>query len=50
MSAAMFELVMKSRVARRVEDRDDVTLKAIASASVPPTYAKLDELLDGWTP
>jgi prevent-host-death family protein len=50
MSAAMFEVVMKGRVARRVEDLDDDTLKAIAGASVPETHAALDDLLKDWTP
>jgi hypothetical protein len=41
---------MKGRVARRVEDLDDDTLKAIAGASVSETYAVLDHLLKDWTP
>jgi prevent-host-death family protein len=39
MSAAFFELVMKGRVARLVEDLDDDTLKAIAESSVPAGLA-----------
>jgi prevent-host-death family protein len=39
MSAALFEVVMKGRVARNVEDLDDDTLRAIAGASVPATTA-----------
>jgi prevent-host-death family protein len=50
MSAAFFELVMKGRVARRVEDLDDDTLKAIAASSVGPEYAALDDLIKDWTP
>ncbi len=50
MSAAFFELVTKGRVARRVEDLDDDTLKAIAASSVGPEYAALDDLIKDWTP
>lgn len=50
MSAAMFEVVMKGRVARPVEDLDDDTLRAIAGASVPATHVKLDKLIEDWTP
>lgn len=50
LSAAFFEMVMKGRVARPVEDLDDDTLKAIAGASVPAEYAALDELIKDWTP
>ena len=50
MSAAMFEVLTKGRVARLVEDLDDDTLKAIAGAAVPETHAALDELLKDWTP
>jgi hypothetical protein len=49
-SAAFFEMVMRGRVARPVEDLDDDTLKAIASASIPPEYATLDEIIKDWTP
>ena len=49
MSAAMFEVIMKGRVARRIEDLDDDTLQAIAGASVPETHAALDHLLKDWT-
>jgi len=42
MSAAFFEMVMKGRVARPVEDLDDDTLKAIARSSVSAEYAALD--------
>ncbi len=50
MSAALFEVVMKGRVARNGEDLDDDTLRAIAGASVPATYATLDRILEDWKP
>jgi prevent-host-death family protein len=50
MSAALFEVVMKGRVARNVEDLDDDTLRAIAGASVPGTHAALDRIIEDWTP
>ncbi len=50
MSAALFEVLTKGRVARPVEDLDDDTLKAIAAASVPVEHAALDSLLEDWTP
>ena len=50
LSAALFEVFTKGRVARPVEDLDDDTLKAIASASVPDEHAGLDSLLKDWTP
>ncbi len=50
MSAALFEVVMKGRVARLVEDLDDETLRAIAGASVAAAHAGLDALIEDWTP
>jgi prevent-host-death family protein len=50
MSAALFEVFVKGRVARPVEDLDDDTLKAIAEASVPDSHAALDQLLKDWPP
>jgi len=50
MSAALFEVLTKGRVARTVEDLDDDTLKAIATASVSSEHAGLDVLLTDWTP
>ncbi|MBB6309542.1 type II toxin-antitoxin system prevent-host-death family antitoxin [Xanthobacter tagetidis] len=50
MSAALFELVVKGRVARRVEDLDAQTLEAIAAAEVSADHAELDALLKDWTP
>ncbi len=49
-SAAFFDMVLKGRVARRVEDLDDDTLKAIAEAEVSPEYAALDALVKDWAP
>lgn len=49
-SAAFFEMVMKGRVARLVEELDDDTLKAIAGSEVGPEHAALDELLKDWKP
>ncbi len=43
-SAAAFETLVKGRVARRVEDLDDETLKAIAAAEVPAHFAYLDSI------
>lgn len=50
MSAALFEMVMKGRVARLVEELDDDTLRAIAGSSVEPEHAALDDLLKDWKP
>lgn len=49
-SAAFFEMVMKGRVARPVEDLDDDTLRAIAASTVPDEFAHLDELVKDWKP
>ena len=49
-SATLFELLTKGRVARRVEDLDDETVMAVAQSSVPPEYAHLDEIIKDWTP
>ena len=43
-SAAAFETLVRGRVARRMEDLDDETLKAIAAAEVPPHFAYLDKI------
>ncbi|MBV9825343.1 MAG: type II toxin-antitoxin system Phd/YefM family antitoxin [Alphaproteobacteria bacterium] len=40
MSAALFEVLIKGRVARKVEDLDAATLKAIAEASIPADDAR----------
>jgi prevent-host-death family protein len=43
-SAAMFEVLSKGRVARKAEELDGEALKAIASAEVPAQYAHLDAM------
>jgi prevent-host-death family protein len=43
-SAAAFETLVRGRVARRMEDLDDETLKAIAAAEVPAHFAYLDKI------
>ncbi|MGX9144847.1 type II toxin-antitoxin system prevent-host-death family antitoxin [Mesorhizobium sp. 128a] len=50
LSAAMFEVLVKGRVARPVEDLDDETLNAIARSAVPSEYDELDAMLKDWTP
>jgi prevent-host-death family protein len=50
MSAALFEIVIKGRIARRVEELDPDTLDAIARAEVPAGHEDLDLLLKDWTP
>jgi prevent-host-death family protein len=50
MSAAMFEVLIRGRVARPVEDLDDDTLKAIANSAVPPEFAALDKIIKDWSP
>ena len=41
-SAEFFDLATKGRIVRRVENLDADTLKAIAEAEVPDSYAYLD--------
>ena len=48
MSAALFETVMKGRVALLVEHIDDDTLNAIANSSVAPEHDHLDSLIEDW--
>ena len=43
-SADFFNAVLNGRVARRIEDLDEETIKAIASAEVPAQYSYLDKL------
>ncbi len=43
-SAALFETLVRGRVARRMKDLDDETLKAIAAAEVPAHFAYLENL------
>lgn len=50
MSAALFEIVIKGRIARKVEDLDEDTLKAIAESEVPAEFAYLDDLIKDWKP
>ncbi|WP_217576045.1 type II toxin-antitoxin system prevent-host-death family antitoxin [Mesorhizobium sp. GbtcB19] len=50
LSAAMFEVLVKGRVARPVEELDDETLKAIAESAVPSQHDELDQMLKDWTP
>ena len=45
-SAQFFETLVKGRVARRIEDLDEATIKAIAAAEVPAEFADLDDELD----
>jgi len=49
-SAEFFEMLLKGRIARRVEDLDHETLKAIADSAVPTDFAHLDTLIEGWAP
>ena len=50
LSAAMFEILTKGRIARKVEDLDDDTIAAIAGASTPEGHDNLDHLLEDWKP
>jgi PHD/YefM family antitoxin component YafN of YafNO toxin-antitoxin module len=50
LSATMFEVLVKGRVARPVEELDDETLKAIAESAVPSPHDELNQMLKDWTP
>jgi PHD/YefM family antitoxin component YafN of YafNO toxin-antitoxin module len=50
MSATLFEVITKGRIARRIEDAEDETLDEISRAKVAPEHAHLDDLLKDWTP
>lgn len=50
MSAALFEVLVRGRVARPVEELDDDTLKAIARSNVSADYAALDKIVADWAP
>ncbi|MBW8907980.1 MAG: type II toxin-antitoxin system prevent-host-death family antitoxin [Mesorhizobium sp.] len=50
LSAAMFEVLVKGRVARPVEELDDETRNAIAESAVPSEFDELDAMLKDWTP
>jgi len=45
-SAEYYELLTHGRIVRRIEDIDDETLRAIATAQVPAEYAYLDAELE----
>jgi PHD/YefM family antitoxin component YafN of YafNO toxin-antitoxin module len=50
MSASFFEMVMKGRVARSVEELQDDTLNAVANSAVSGEHASLDNLIKDWKP
>ena len=50
LSATMFEVLVKGRVAHPVEELDDETLKAIAESAVPSPHDELNQMLKDWTP
>lgn len=50
MSAEMYALIVKGRIARSVADIDDATLEAIRLSEVPPEFDHLDALLGDWKP
>ena len=50
MSASLFELIMKGRIARTVEELETDTMKAIAESKVLDGHASLDELVKDWNP
>ncbi len=50
LSAALFEVITKGRVATKIEDADYETLDEISRAKVSPEHAGLDSLLKDWTP
>jgi prevent-host-death family protein len=43
-SAAAFEVLVRGRVAQRMEDLDDESLKALAAAEAPAHFAYLDNI------
>jgi prevent-host-death family protein len=45
-SAHLFEVALKGRIARRIEELDDETVAAIASAEVPAEFAALDDKIE----
>lgn len=49
-SAEMFELIVKGRIARSVADIGDAALEAIRASEVPPEADHLDALLVDWKP
>lgn len=50
LSAALFEVLVRGRIARPIEDLDEDTLKAIARSAVPPEFAALDQIISDWSP
>lgn len=46
MSASLFEMVMKGRIARKIEDLDEATIRAIANARMSSEHDHLNHLLD----
>ncbi len=50
LTAALFEVLMKGRIARRIEDLDAETIEAILQSSVTSDRAAPDSILDDWTP
>jgi PHD/YefM family antitoxin component YafN of YafNO toxin-antitoxin module len=49
-SADLYELIVKGRIARSVADLDDDTVSAIRDSEMPPGYEHLDDLLGAWKP
>ena len=50
LSASLFEILTKGRIARKVEDLDEGTVEAIGQSAVGPEYEHLDALLEDWNP
>ena len=50
LSAAMFEVLIRGRIARSVDELDEDTLRAIAESAVPPGHEHLDKILTDWSP
>ena len=50
MSAAFFEILIKGRVARKIEDVDNDTLEAILRSTVSSEHGMPDSILKDWTP
>ncbi len=49
-SAAMFDVLLKGRIARLVEDLDSESLASIAETEVSSKHDELDALLKDWAP
>lgn len=50
LSAALFEVLTKGRIARKIEDLDDETAAAISRSEVSSEHKHLDDLLEDWKP